>query len=60
MRRPLKRCCNGCDAPPHPPSFVLCKECFEKLNKKVEKIASDFGVQLQTVKVDLPRKARRP
>lgn len=31
----MKRCVNGCDAPPHPPSKVLCKECFARLDKKM-------------------------
>jgi hypothetical protein len=43
MKRPLKKCCNGCDAPPHPPSWVLCKECFEKLCGKVEELRKTFG-----------------
>ena len=30
----LTRCVNGCNAPPQPPSKVLCVECFEKLDEK--------------------------
>lgn len=36
MRKPLEKCCNGCDAPPKPPSWVLCAKCFEVLNQKME------------------------
>lgn len=35
MKRPLKKCCNGCDKPPHPPSWVLCEDCFAALDKKM-------------------------
>ena len=38
LRKPLKKCSNGCDAPPHPPSWVLCKECFEELDKKMQEL----------------------
>ena len=27
----LKKCANGCDAPPQAPSKVVCKECLDKL-----------------------------
>lgn len=35
MKRPLKKCCNGCDAPPKPPSWVLCAACFAKLDEQM-------------------------
>lgn len=35
MKEPLSECCNGCVAPVHPPSWVLCKACFDKLNEKM-------------------------
>lgn len=31
----LKQCVNGCDAPPQPPSKVLCSVCLEKLSAKM-------------------------
>ena len=36
LRKPLKRCVNGCDAPPKAPSLVLCAACFAKLDAKFE------------------------
>lgn len=33
--KPLKRCCNGCDAPPRPPSKVLCAACLKALGQKI-------------------------
>jgi len=44
MKKPLERCVNGCDAPVQPPSWVLCKACFETLDKKMESLADKvFG-----------------
>lgn len=40
MKRPLKKCCNGCDAPPQSPSWVLCKECLERLDQKMHALLS--------------------
>jgi hypothetical protein len=34
--KPYSRCCNGCDAPPHAPSKVLCRDCFAKLDAKMQ------------------------
>jgi len=42
MRRPLKRCCNGCDKPPKPPSWVLCEDCFAKLDAKMEALVNTY------------------
>lgn len=39
MKKPLDKCCNGCDAPPHPPSWVLCKACFAALSAKFDRLA---------------------
>jgi hypothetical protein len=33
--KPLKSCVNGCNRPVQPPSKVLCKECFAKLDEQV-------------------------
>ena len=38
--KPLPKCCNGCDAPPHPPSLVLCKTCFQALDRKMQALGS--------------------
>jgi hypothetical protein len=39
---PLSQCCNGCDAPPQPPSLVLCKACLEALSRKMEALAKNY------------------
>lgn len=39
MKKPLKKCCNGCDAPPHPPSWVLCEKCLNALSEKIHWLA---------------------
>ena len=41
--KPLKRCCNGCDAPPQPPSKVLCAKCFRELDLKFKNLAADLA-----------------
>lgn len=38
----LKRCINGCDAPPHSPSKVLCEKCFINLDEKMKKLSELF------------------
>jgi len=43
--KPLKRCCNGCDAPPQPPSKVLCEACFATLGVKIHALA---GVHIES------------
>jgi hypothetical protein len=40
MKGPLKKCCNGCDAPPKPPSWVLCAKCFAALDKQVRDLCA--------------------
>lgn len=35
MKRPLEKCCNGCDKPPKKPSWVLCEDCLAALDKKM-------------------------
>ena len=37
MKR-LKRCANGCDRPPDPPSLVICRPCQDKITVSMEKI----------------------
>lgn len=34
--KPLKKCANGCDAPPSPPSKVICRECMDKITAKLK------------------------
>ena len=29
--RALKRCANGCDAPPTPPALVICRACQDRI-----------------------------
>ncbi len=38
MSEPLAGCCNGCDAPPHYPSDVLCVDCLRKLGERIDRI----------------------
>jgi hypothetical protein len=38
MIKPLDKCCNGCDAPPQLPSFVLCSVCLAALDAKFRSI----------------------
>jgi len=35
-RKPLKRCANGCDRPPDPPSLVICRECQDHITATLE------------------------
>lgn len=44
MRKPLAACVNGDGRPVHPPSFVLCKECFAVLNQKMQKLGESLGM----------------
>lgn len=34
-----KMCENGCDAPVHPPSAVICKACIDKITATLEALA---------------------
>ncbi len=43
MKEPLKKCCNGCDAPPQPPSWVLCEKCFGVLDEKMRNLTTGRG-----------------
>ena len=43
MKKPLVKCCNGCDAPPKPPSWVLCAACFGKLDKQIRALCGEAG-----------------
>lgn len=40
IKKPLEKCANGCDAPPHPPSLVICKACMDKITVKLKRWAS--------------------
>lgn len=42
MKKPLKFCCNGDGRPVHPPSWVLCAECFAKLDAKFQQLRADL------------------
>lgn len=35
------RCVNGCDSPVSPPSKVICKDCQDRITRKLEKWAAD-------------------
>ena len=43
---PLKRCANGCDRPPKPPSLVICGECMDRITAKMEAMLADFDAML--------------
>lgn len=40
MKKPLKFCVNGDGRPVQKPSWVLCKECFAKLNESFLALAT--------------------
>ncbi len=42
LTKPLAKCSNGCDAPPEPPSWVLCKPCLKNLWLKMQKIYDEW------------------
>lgn len=39
--KPLARCAKGCDAPPKPPSLVICGKCMDKITRKLEAMVAD-------------------
>lgn len=43
VKKPLRRCANGCEAPPKPPSLVLCAACFAALDEKMEGLLDLFS-----------------
>lgn len=45
MKRPLKSCCNGCRKPPKPPSWVLCEDCFAKLDQQMKDLVKEMAVR---------------
>ena len=40
MKRPLKRCANGCDKPPKPPSLVICEDCLGVIGRRFKRLAA--------------------
>lgn len=34
--KPLTRCANGCDAPPCPPSLVICRACMDAIRAQLQ------------------------
>jgi hypothetical protein len=53
--KPLKCCCNGDGRPVCAPSKVLCKECLEALDKKINET---FGKFFKTAPDITNRRAR--
>lgn len=43
-RKPLEKCCNGCDAAPQPPSLVLCAKCLHGLDEKIRALPETLGL----------------
>jgi hypothetical protein len=52
----LKKCANGCDAPPQAPSKVLCKECLEKLDIRFRALARRWAPKGEEKKMKIFRK----
>jgi hypothetical protein len=44
-RLPLKRCANGCDKPPKPPSLVICEDCLKGISEKMEQMIAKMERQ---------------
>lgn len=42
--KPLKKCANGCDAPPKPPSLVICAKCMDGITETLEALVSGMRV----------------
>lgn len=38
---PLNKCANGCDAPPKPPSQVICGDCQDKITQTLKRLARE-------------------
>ena len=38
MKGPLESCVNRCGKPPKSPSWVLCEDCLEELDAKVQRV----------------------
>lgn len=53
MKKPLDKCCNGCDAPPKPPSWVLCASCLGVLDDKMQRL----GIPCQPPSREVRREA---
>ncbi len=47
MKKPLESCVNGDGNPVQLPSWVLCKECFAKLDQQWERLAERLGMERQ-------------
>lgn len=39
---PLKKCANGCDRPPDPPSLVICKKCQREITEKLSRMVEEL------------------
>lgn len=39
---PLTKCANGCDAPPCPPSLVICRACLDRVTAKMQAISDNW------------------
>lgn len=50
MKKPLAKCCNGCDAPPQKPSWVLCRSCLDALDKRVNALLGKYTTNPGAVK----------
>ena len=62
MIKPLAACVNGDGRPVHPPSFVLCKECFTVLDQQMRKLGERLGIDEKSLLPPLrpsPRMSRR-
>jgi len=41
--RALKRCANGCDAPPAAPSLVICRACQDRITETLAREIARLG-----------------
>lgn len=48
--KPLKKCANGCEAPPKLPSLVICEKCQNKITKTLEELATGLRPSGELVK----------
>lgn len=53
MKKPLTTCCNGDGRPVHPPSWVLCQECFAVLREKFERLRTNLRARVDKEQTDV-------
>jgi hypothetical protein len=46
----LEKCSNGCDAPVHPPSKVICKACIDKITRTLDELAAQMEARERSLR----------